>query len=80
MKNTFNSQDQMSQLQDGERLAATMLTDHRAVGGVLLNPLATTLVVPCRQAQCKTPMAPHLLPGRVSAARLQWHEPAAAIR
>lgn len=45
MKTTFNSQDQMSQLQDGQRLAATMLTTTVQSAAYFPNPLATTLVV-----------------------------------
>ena len=44
MKTTFNSQDQMSQLQDGQRLAVTMLTTTVQSAGYFPNPLSTTLV------------------------------------
>ncbi|MEO7129211.1 MAG: PilW family protein [Rhodoferax sp.] len=42
MKMTFNSQDQMAQLQDSERLAVTMLTTTVQSSGYFLNPLVNT--------------------------------------
>jgi type IV pilus assembly protein PilW len=43
MKTTFNSQDEMSQLQDSERLAVTMLTTTVESAEYFVNPLANTL-------------------------------------
>ncbi|RYH35616.1 MAG: prepilin-type N-terminal cleavage/methylation domain-containing protein [Alcaligenaceae bacterium] len=41
-KSTFNSQDQMAQLQDSERLVLTMLTTTIQSAGYFVNPLANT--------------------------------------
>jgi type IV pilus assembly protein PilW len=44
MRNTFTSQDSLSQLQDSERLAITMLTTTVQSAGYFVNPLTTTAI------------------------------------
>ena len=44
-KSTFNSQDQMAQLQDSERLVLTMLTTTIQSAGYFVNPLTNTAAV-----------------------------------